>query len=188
LLIDEGGDAAAGVLRGATTRLDRLRLHRRFWLLDGSVHVRERKVGHPGRLLVELGRLRGSLFSGQQVLEYALAVGRELVEADAHAGRAATLGGVGLADPHDRAVAGEERGSILELELELQGCADGQRLGGADEDAALADVHRIPLDELLQIGSLELDLQRYGTGHVRCPRGVGLGCSVPGLESAFGFR
>src|SRR5581483_9662775 len=59
-----------------------------------------------------------------------------------------------------------QRRGVLELELELELGADRERLLGADEDSTAAHVHRIPLDELIQVRALELDLQGDRGSHV----------------------
>ena len=68
--------------------------------------------------------------------------------------------GIVLARPHDRAFARDQRRGIAQLELEPHLRADRERLLGPDEDAALADVDRVALDELLERLALELDLER----------------------------
>ena len=65
-----------------------------------------------------------------------------------------------LARPHDRAFAGDQRRRVAQLKLELHLRADRQRFLGSDEDAALADIDGVALDELLQRLALELDLER----------------------------
>src|SRR5262249_31751089 len=62
--------------------------------------------------------------------------------------------------PHDRTFAGDQGRRIAQLELELHLRANGERLLGPDEDAALADIDRVALDELLQRLALELNLER----------------------------
>src|SRR5262249_41323153 len=94
------------------------------------------------------------------LVEALLAALVQAVEPHAHARRHAWPPGVVLARPHHSALAGDERRGIAELELESHLRADRQRLLGADEDAAVADVHRVALDELLERRALELDLER----------------------------
>ena len=48
------------------------------------------------------------------------------------------------------------------MKLEAQLCADCERVLGANEDAAVADINGIALDELIQRRALELDLERDG--------------------------
>ena len=89
-----------------------------------------------------------------------LAAVGEAVEAHAHAGRDRRTARIVLARPHDGAFTRDQRRRIAQLELELHLRTDGERLLRADEDAALTDVDRVALDELLERLALELDLER----------------------------
>ncbi len=57
----------------------------------------------------------------------------------------------------------EQGRRVLELEIELELRAHGERLARADEDAAAAHVDAVAFDELLEAGAAELDPQAHGT-------------------------
>src|SRR5205085_3762183 len=65
-----------------------------------------------------------------------------------------------LACPHHRAFTGNQWRCVAQLELEPHLSSDREWLLRTNEDAALTDVHGVPLDELLEGLALELDLER----------------------------
>ena len=98
----------------------------------------------------------------QRALHDLLAACVEPRELDAHAVRLGRHGRIELARPLHQPLAANQRGGlgVGEHELELDRRAD--RLGrlGGDEDAAARDVHRVLLDEGLEVGILQLDAHR----------------------------
>jgi hypothetical protein len=86
-----------------------------------------------------------------------LALGRKLVEAQPHARDVVGAGRIVFAHPGHGAEPGQERRTVCQGELELKAGADLDRLLGADEDAARADVHAVTVDEFVQRRALEPD-------------------------------
>src|SRR6185312_2029090 len=140
-------------------------------------HARMPPHGHAPALGLtgrrQAGLLEPRLFS-QDPLQRRLAVGRQLVEPDAHARRDVLARLIVLADPDHRPLARQERRAVLQLELQLQPGVDRQRLAGADEDPTPAHVGGVPLDELIEAGAAKLDAEvgrsarlfRGGLAHV----------------------
>src|SRR6185436_12561523 len=130
-------------------------------LLDRRGCDAGRRIGEQRRLDRFGGGVVWCLFRllGEDALEHALAALGEPIEPDAHAGRDRRPARIVLAGPHHGALAADERRGVAELELEPHLGPDGERLLRTNEDAALADIYRVALDELLQRLTLELDLE-----------------------------
>src|SRR5690606_28393040 len=112
-----------------------------------------------GARLARLERARSATTTIDDVLHQRAAVRVHLDELDAHAGGRRIRRFFRRAHPDHATDAVDERRLVLELELELQQRADLHRLLRLDEDAAAREVLAVLLDELVERGALEANLE-----------------------------
>ena len=106
-------------------------------------------------------------FFRQNAVQHRLATVAEPIKTHAHAWRNIGPRWIVFARPHHSAFTADEWRGVFKLKLKFHGRADGERIFGANEDAAFADVHGIAFDELFNGLALELNLERDGRAFFR---------------------